>query len=260
MGCKDPSEVWVEGMTDIELEAMVAAARRSAETGFPNPGRVGCPDSGSLRAMARGNRQTGSHHVSATHVMQCSPCYGEFMRFRREARVRRIVTVAGAASLATAAAVLAGFYFGPHHTQPTSPQKSTPVAKVAVEARIPLTVDLAQFAVLRGDDSKPAPLPAHLPAKRLRVTFQMPLGFEAGLYRVRLVAQQSVPMMEEKTVRTQFRNGVAFFDLEFEAEGFAGKRVTLLVQPKGLGWRKYPLIVDGLPPPEGGSTSVEKKE
>ena len=247
-------------MTDIELEAMVAAARRSAETGFPNSGRVGCPDSCSLRAMARGNRQTGSHHVSATHVMQCSPCYGEYMRFRREARVRRIVTVAGAASLATAAAVMAGFYFAPHHTQPTSPQKSTLVAKVAVEARIPVTIDLAPFAVLRGDDSKPAPLPAHLPAKRLRVTFQMPLGFEAGLYRVRLVAQQSVPMMEEKTVRAQFRNGVAFFDLEFEAEGFAGKRVTLLVHPKGLGWRKYPLIVDGLPPPEGGSPSVEKKE
>ena len=247
-------------MTDIELEAMVAAARRSAETGFPNPGRVGCPDSGSLRAMARGDRQTGTPRLSATHVMRCSPCYGEYMRFRREARIRRRVAVVGMASLATAAAVLAGFYFGPHHTQPTSPQKSTLVAKVAVEARIPVTIDLAQFAVLRGDDSKPAPLPAHLPAKRLRVTFQMPLGFEAGLYRVRLVAQQSVPMMEEKTVRAQFRNGVAFFDLEFAAEGFAGKRVTLLVQPKGLGWRKYPLIVDGLPPPEGGSTSVEKKE
>jgi hypothetical protein len=122
-----------------------------------------------------------------------------------------------------------------------------------------VTVNLAQYAVLRDDGSSPVGRPARLPAKRLLVTFQMPLGVEAGIYRVRLT-EQSGPVMEEKTVRAQFRNGVAFFELELDAEGLAGKRVTLSVQPNGLNWRQYPLIVDGLPPPEGGSKRVEKKE
>lgn len=241
-----------------DVEELLELARRQAETEFPNPDRVDCPDPAVLRTMASGGR---SPSESVGHVLRCSPCYGQYIEFQRLARARRRIRF-GLAGLATAAAVLVGLYFGRAGSTPQIAPGSQPrieVARVAPQEKIPVTVNLAQFAVSRGDDSRRVRLPARLPAKRLLVTFQMPFGVEAGIYRVRLT-QQSGPVMEEKTVRARFRDGVAFFELEFEAEGLAGKRVTLSVQPNGLSRREYPLLVDGLPPPKGGSASVEKKE
>ncbi len=241
-----------------DVEELLELARRQAQTEFPNADRVDCPDSALLRAMASGGR---SPRESVGHVIRCSPCYGRYSEFQRLARARRRVRF-GLAGLATAATVLVGLYLGRERSTPQiapGPQPRIEVARVAPQERVAVTVNLAQFAVSRGDDSRRIRQPARLPAKRLLVTFQMPFGVEAGNYRVRLT-QQSGPVMEEKTVRAQFRDGVAFFELEFEAEGLAGKRVTLSVQPNGLSRREYPLLVDGLPPRVGGSTGVEKKE
>ena len=130
-----------------------------------------------------------------------------------------------------------------------------PTPQIAAAQRVTATVDLARFVVLRGEGSRPAPQPAHLPAKRLRVIFQMPLGFEAGLYRVRLVPQQPDQPTVEMTVRAQLRNGIASFDLEFDAQGFAGNAATLWVQAEGRGPREFPLAFDGLPAPEGENPS-----
>jgi len=200
-------------------------ARREAQTAFPNPGRVGCPDSAVLRAMAGGGR---SQRESVSHVLRCSRCYGQYIGFERSARARRRIGL-GLVGLATAAAVLIGLYFGRDRPEPRVaplPQQHIEVAKSVPEARVPVTVDLAQFAVLRGEDPNRVSRPARLPAKRLMVTFQMPVGIEAGIYRVRLT-RQSGPVMEEKTVRAQFVNGVAFFELECwwqRAKGPKGQR------------------------------------
>lgn len=242
-----------------DVEELLEMARRQAQSEFPNLGRVGCPGSAVLKAMAGGGH---SPRECVSHVVRCTPCYRQYIESQRVAEVRRRIGLGVAVGLATAAVMLVGLYLGRDRSAPQvapTPPRQVEVAKIAPQTRVPITVDLAQFAVSRGGNLNRERRPARLPAKRLLVTFQMPLGVEPGIYRIRLT-QQSGPVTEEKTVRAQFQKGIAFFELEFDAEDLAGKQVTLSVRPNGLNQREYPLLIEKLPPREGGSTSVEKKE
>ena len=47
---------------------------------FPNPERVGCPDEGTLKALAEGRLPVSD--PSGLHVGSCSECYAEYRHYR----------------------------------------------------------------------------------------------------------------------------------------------------------------------------------
>src|ERR1035438_2059463 len=77
-------------MTESNLSAssklvrdVVALGRKYSKTGFPNPNREGCPSRSSLRAMASRDRGVTLEDLPVSHVVSCSPCFQEYVHFRR---------------------------------------------------------------------------------------------------------------------------------------------------------------------------------
>src|SRR5271155_3726282 len=56
---------------------------------FPNPQRVGCPDSALLRRIALRKVPLSEADRWLTHFSSCSPCFQEFTQFRKQAVERR---------------------------------------------------------------------------------------------------------------------------------------------------------------------------
>jgi hypothetical protein len=54
---------------------------------YPNPNRQGCFDSLSLRDVA--SQRLPHKDLRWEHISHCSPCYGEFVAFRKETHASR---------------------------------------------------------------------------------------------------------------------------------------------------------------------------
>lgn len=57
---------------------------------YPNPERKGCPGSDALKQVAREQQPYESPHWE--HIQHCSPCYKEFLDFRREFKRQQTTT------------------------------------------------------------------------------------------------------------------------------------------------------------------------
>ena len=74
------------------------AGRRYFSTAFPNPNRVGCPGTDVLRAIAFRKVDRSKAKEWDSHLMECSPCFVEYVAFRDQAqriqKIRRLATAA----------------------------------------------------------------------------------------------------------------------------------------------------------------------
>src|SRR5580704_8089190 len=62
---------------------------RGLSRDFPNPQRVGCPDSVVLRGLAAHKVPLSEADRWLNHFSSCSPCFQEFTQFRKQAVERR---------------------------------------------------------------------------------------------------------------------------------------------------------------------------
>ena len=76
---------------------------------FPNPQRVGCPDSAVLRGIAFRKLRLSEVDRWLEHLSSCSPCYQEFTELRKEAASQRRRTQAWLAVAAVLIFAVAGW-------------------------------------------------------------------------------------------------------------------------------------------------------
>ena len=62
---------------------------RGLSQDFPNPQRVGCPDSAILKGIALHKVPLAEADRWLDHFSSCSPCFQEFTQFRKQALDRR---------------------------------------------------------------------------------------------------------------------------------------------------------------------------
>src|SRR4051812_20733317 len=169
-----------------QATAVVALGRKCARMAYPNPDRQGCPDASQLRAMAYRDARCNLTDLPISHVVTCSPCFSQYLRFRQ----RRVLVTAvkmTTAFLALFVAVFASLKVARHDTvklaQPTVAEKSAPHSPAPnlgerPVAAIPLAVEvnLQSFSPLRGDSPKNAPQNIQLPPQALRIRFLLPIG------------------------------------------------------------------------------------
>jgi hypothetical protein len=68
-----------------KFKRISAIVRNILLTGYPNPGRVGCPEQRSVANLAQHTgdfKEPGEQEVYR-HVMHCSPCYGQYLDAKR---------------------------------------------------------------------------------------------------------------------------------------------------------------------------------
>lgn len=193
----------------VEEERLLTFARRYLSEGFPNPGRVGCPDEGALRFMAVRPRQADP--AVGEHLAFCSPCFNRYMDFLAELRQeqqaqkqplwREMLTWPRTSPMWIGSAVMViGLlsmitYFvalqreGPH--VPTPPQ---PVTEPGPIASTPFTLDLGELSQTRGSNSQKGDPQQRMqvPGSPLDLTLILPLGSEPESYRLALRSSDQV--------------------------------------------------------------------
>jgi len=178
-----------------QVRDVVALGRDYSKTAYPNPSREGCPNTSTLRAMAYRDRRLTLTDLPLSHVVGCSPCFQQYLRFRRT-----LVLMRGL-QLTAASLVVLGVLFAAvrvfqdragRRGEPTISQKHAGQSpQIAAEqpqpiAPLAISVNLASFSPTRGEGARDPGDGIHLPPKLLRVRFLLPVGMEAGEYALRL--------------------------------------------------------------------------
>ena len=171
-----------------QASAVVALGRKCARMAYPNPDRQGCPDASQLRAMAYRDVRCDLTDLPISHVVTCSPCFSQYLRFRQRLVLVTAVKIT-TAFLVLFVAVFASLRLARHDTakvsQPmvaknSAPHPPTPNLGPLPVAATPLAmeVNLQSFSPLRGDSPENTPEKIHLPPKRS--SYYIPLADRNG--------------------------------------------------------------------------------
>ncbi|SRR5579871_871235 len=237
-----------------QVNEIVALGRQCARTAYPNPRREGCPDASKLRAIAYRDRRYNLADLPISHVVTCSPCFRQYLRFRYRLILLTTAQVATACVVLVAAILVSARFLRDHTTTAVPPaitqnehRPGGAQPAETTERRNPpfaLQVSLSAFSPVRGDDSKSSPTKIHLPAKSLRITFLLPFGMEPRAYTIRVLNSDGKEILQQAVV-ARLQDGLASFDVELDLEkATAGTELTLLIREPGLSWRRYPMVVD----------------
>jgi hypothetical protein len=140
---------------------------------FPNPQRVGCPDSTVLRGIANHKVPLSEADRWLNHFNSCSPCFQEFTRFRKQAVERRRSQVWLAAAAVLIFAVVGWLWV---RNRP-SPQISATVV-----------LDLREHSTARGENPAGAKEVAlEIPRNARHLIVDLPIGSKEGRYDLALL-------------------------------------------------------------------------
>jgi hypothetical protein len=172
---------------------LIGVATDAIKTDFPNPERLGCPESTALRAIARRHLSAPDTEDAIDHIATCSPCFDEYNRHRR----RHLLLRRGRVVLICAACVGAlgsAWHFG----RMNRVSEKQPVAQQALDPVLTATLDFSKRTVERSGDvqRKPEPETPHLKRAVLRLTIRLPIGTEDGAYSVQFWTGDDQPVAE----------------------------------------------------------------
>src|SRR5581483_9537071 len=163
-----------EHRTPEQRRATLELLEKSALTDYPNPDRIGCPGSAFLKTLATDRKSILISDSRLEHVARCSPCFGEFVKYRDAAKhritSRRAFIGVGAAAAAALAAFAIRSTLGPMHLQYAHAE-----------------IDLLNAGAQRGADSEPSSARVDLPRKPLELAITPPYASPAGEYEVQVL-------------------------------------------------------------------------
>jgi hypothetical protein len=239
-----------------EVKDIVAFGRKCAKGAFPNPTRAGCPDRARLRAMAHRDPSLTLADLPITHVVRCSPCFHDYLSFRRMSLfVRGLQITVASLILATvfvsAVLLVRNRSSDPREPSisqrkevPSEPSRGNTKPKLAIPVPpLHLEIDLAAFSPTRGDEKEAPRKPILLPQRNLRITFEMPLGMEGGEYRFQL-KDSSGAVYSHTRARGHITDGTTSVDVDLDLTGTPRGNATLMIRPPGLSWRSYPSVIE----------------
>src|ERR1700730_7549207 len=146
---------------------------RGLSRDFPNPQRVGCPDSALLRRIALRKVPLSEADRWLTHFSSCSPCFQEFTQFRKQAVERRRMQVWLAAAAVLIFAVAGWLWV---HTWPS------------VQTSATVVLDLRERSLARGENPTGAKEVAlEIPRTARHLIVDLPIGSKEGSYDLALL-------------------------------------------------------------------------
>lgn len=216
-----------QGYSVEEEKRILDVLARGLSREFPNPERVGCPDSSTLRGIASHKLSLAQAEPWFDHLSSCSPCFQDFTKFRREAAgQRRRIQVWLAAAAVLLLAVGGSLWL---RTRPS------------VEATDTAVLDLRERSVGRGQspsETGQAPLQILRSAKHL--VLDLPIGSKEGPYDVVLLTETGDQILRV-TGTAQLHDHVTGLRVDVDVRSVPPGPYFLGVRHPGLEWSRYPI-------------------
>jgi hypothetical protein len=214
------------------------AGRRYFSTAFPNPNRVGCPGTEVLRAVAFRKMERSRAKQWDSHLMECSPCFVEYVAFRDQAlRQRRLRRLAVAAAIAV---ICVGFWFAYKEKLLRTPTGQIANHGTAVTYE-PKLADLRDQAPVRGAEGK-TPAPLEFNRGPIALTLYLPTGSEPGQYDVEVTEQLDHPLATAKGSAT-LQNGITVLDVKLDLSNLHPGLYWLAVRQAGKTWAPFTVLL-----------------
>ena len=214
---------------DKEDQRLLDLLEQGVSRDFPNPERVGCPDSSVLRDIAF--RKLGLAEVKRwlQHLGACSPCFEEFSSFRREAahRRRRTYAVAGAAAVLIFA-VAAWLW-----VRTLQPGRATDTEILDLRG-------LSAVVAPNVDQNDEHPVEIHRWVKHL--ILNLPFGSEDEEDEIALLSETGAPVLGSRGT-AHLEKQTVVLRLDMDVSKVQPGRYYLGVRHPGTDWTRYPVHV-----------------
>ena len=194
---------------------------------FPNPERVGCPDSSILRGIASHKLPLSQAAPWFDHLSACSPCFQDFNKFRREAAGQRRRIQIWLAAAAVLLFAVGGLLWVRSRALPPAPD-------VAV-------LDLRDRSVARGQNpSETGQAPLEIPRTAKHLVLDLPIGSKEGAYDVGLLTETGDQILRV-TGMAQLHDHVTGLRVDVDVRSVPPGEYFLGVRQPGLEWSRYPI-------------------
>jgi hypothetical protein len=220
-------------LTREQHRRMLELLEQAALHDYPNPERKGCPGSEFLHRLATDRASISLDDLRLTHVARCSPCYGEFLSFRKSAQTRSLsrralLVVAGGLAAAGIAVVAVRV----PHTGPAPPW-------------VHEAIDLSGSGVTRGagPDSTPTMPKVSLPAKRLDLRITLPFASPEGVYQVEVLNAQGVQANVHSSGKAFIADGKTLLQVRLDLSSLAPDSYQIGIRRIPYDWMPIPVQV-----------------
>ena len=242
-------------------ERFLKLLNRGLAEGFPNPKRIGCPDSEFLQRLARHQVPISEFDPWTDHLGSCSECFGEFNRLKVASSARRrqrLILYAAAACIVLASAGLLWRQLSRER------EMSSPVASVAATNPAVVTGDRSgrQDVASAGSDRKPFEVMLNLtrsatrgetstndsqmirvPARLLECRLALPLGSSDGQYYVRVQRAVQSEVLKATQGNAIITDGDVRLDVELDLSNISAGRYLLSYRHAGDSWHPVPIAI-----------------
>jgi hypothetical protein len=231
--------------------------------GFPNPKRIGCPDSKFLQRLARHQVPISEFDPWTDHLGSCSECFREFDRLKVASRARRwqrVILYGAAACIILASAGLLWKQLSRGREISTPGMVATKPAVVPGDRSgrqdvASTDADRKSFEVMlnltrsatRGEKSTNGSQMIRVPARLLECRMALPLGSSDGLYYVQV--QRAVQREALKTAQgnATIKDGDVRLDVELDLSNMAAGRYLLSYRHGSESWHPVPIVITHAP-------------
>jgi hypothetical protein len=197
---------------------------RGLSQDFPNPQRVGCPDSAILKGIALHKVPLAEADRWLNHFSSCSPCFQEFTQFRKQAldgRRRTQMWLAAAMVLL----VLAGWLW----------VRSRPSGQTAAV----VVLDLRGRATVRGENTPESSQPPLEVSRNARsLTLDLPIGSNEGTYDLALLNPVGDELFRTSAT-AKLENHIVVLRADVDIAGVSPGSYFLGVRQPGLEWTRF---------------------
>ena len=198
---------------------------RGLSQDFPNPQRVGCPDSAILKGIALHKVPLAEADRWLDHFSSCSPCFQEFTQFRKQALDRRRLTQMWVAAAAMVLLAVAGWMW----------VRSRPTAQTAAV----VVLDLRGHSTARGENppenSQP---PLNVPRSARSLNLELPIGSNEGTYDVALLDPSGAELFRA-IATAKLEDHIVVLRANVDLAGISPGSYFLGIRQPGLEWTRF---------------------
>jgi hypothetical protein len=215
---------------NAEEKRILDLLSRGLSQDFPNPQRVGCPDSAMLKGIALHKVPLAEADPWLDHFSSCSPCFQEFTQFRKQA-----VDGYRRAQLWLAAAAVLLFAVGGFLWVRSRPSLQTSATVV---------LDLRERSVARGGNpAETKQVALEIPRTARHLIMDLPIGSKEGSYDLALLNEAGGEAARATGTAT-LEDHIVILRADMEIRDLSPGLYVLGLRQHGPEWSRYPIRVD----------------